>query len=100
MLGSSKNVNTKSEFKINDIAIYPNPSKGIFNLYLNLENIENQDIRINITNPLGKLIFTKIFENKTGECQELIDLSDKAKGLYNINIIYQNKITNQILIIE
>ena len=41
-----------------------------------------------------------MLKNKTGECQELIDLTDKAKGLYNINILYQSKITNQLLIIE
>ena len=53
-------VNTNSELKINNLAIYPNPSRGIFNLYLNFENFENEDIRINITNPLGELIFTKM----------------------------------------
>lgn len=73
----------------NQVAVYPNPSSGIF-------KIETESIcKVSILDITGKTVY------QNGEYNgENIDFSNKIAGLYLINIIENNKQTTKKLIIN
>jgi hypothetical protein len=67
-----------------NVKIYPNPSEGIF-------NIEGQNIRkVEVFNAFGQLVYSKDMENGL----MMIDLTNRAAGIYLIQIITDNGICN------
>ena len=76
------------------ITVYPNPSRGIFNLELN--NLTSEDIKLFVFNSMGQIVFSKdmlINENKVS-----IDLDNQSNGIYNLRLTTGNEIINQVLI--
>jgi hypothetical protein len=71
--------------------IYPNPSKGLF--YLDF--ISDDSIEIKVFNSMGKNIKTITALNKT-----VIDLSNYAKGIYNVLIKSDDKIFNKQIVLQ
>jgi hypothetical protein len=65
------------------VHIYPNPSNGQFNIELNAQKAGKFDIEI--VNVLGQVIYQKQI-TQDGTHKDIIDISDKAKGLYYIRI--------------
>jgi N-acetylneuraminic acid mutarotase len=72
--------------------IYPNPSSGIFNVSLN--KIETQ---VNVIDVLGNCVLNKKCGN---ELVQKIDLSDRSKGIYLIQILSEDKIRTERIVIE
>ena len=72
-----KNTETSSE-KNNEISIFPNPSNGVFNIEIPLNNLV-----INIINVYGQIIPVKILNSK-------IDLSAHPDGIYFV-LIYSSQ---------
>lgn len=68
----------------NNIAMFPNPSNGLFNIATTLP--EATDLTFNVVNTLGQTVYTKLERNVTNNVITL-DLSDKAKGVYYISIV-------------
>ncbi len=62
------------------LKFFPNPTKGL--IFIEVENLKNDDINVVITNYSGQVIFSKQFDNNTGLIQDIIDLSDRSKGVY------------------
>ncbi len=79
------------KLKKQEINIYPNPSRNIFNISLN--NTDKADIIV--IDLSGNKILNQTFSNST-----VIDLSDKAKGIYFIKINIENKIIVEKIIVE
>ena len=79
-----------------EILIYPNPSKGIFNL--ELYSIKNS-CQLLVTNLLGKKIYSETI-NSADKQSTQIDLSDYSSGVYNLSLIEENLITNYRLILN
>jgi len=90
VLSVATNVEKLSE---NDINIYPNPSKGIFNISYN-KNIET--VEVIIINFEGKVIYQKNYNSGNF----VIDLSDKAKGVYLIKFNYAGKSLVSRIVLE
>ncbi|MGE0090819.1 MAG: T9SS type A sorting domain-containing protein, partial [Bacteroidales bacterium] len=65
------------------VHVYPNPSNGQFNIELNAQKAGNFDLEI--INVLGQVIYQKQI-TQDGTHKDMIDISDKAKGLYYIRI--------------
>lgn len=66
---------------VDDIKIYPNPSKGL----ITLSNIQNIDLEtISVYNILGSLM--KRFETLSTSNQQVLNLNDLNKGIYVIII--------------
>ena len=65
------------------IVVYPNPTSDIVNI--------NKNVDINVYNILGDMIISKQNIN-------VLDLSYLNSGTYNLQIIYDNKIFNKIII--
>jgi len=66
------------------LTIYPNPTKGVFNI--NFETLILQDININIINSLGQQVYTSPFNNHIGTLNEKVDLASFSEGLYFVKI--------------
>ena len=71
------------------VNVYPNPSKGIF-------NVKGKDIRkIEIINAFGQIILSKEVNEDT---DLFVNLSDQAIGAYLLRVITDNGITTKQLI--
>ena len=66
---------------LEDIKAYPNPSSGIFELYIP-KDIET--ISLEIYNTRSQLIISKIYEVKAGKVQ--LNIADKPKGIYFVKL--------------
>jgi uncharacterized delta-60 repeat protein len=71
------------DFEKNNIVIYPNPSKGVFNFILNNE-LELK--HISVYTILGQKIFSKDITDK----ETIINISGQPKGVYFYKVIGQN----------
>jgi hypothetical protein len=70
-----------SNFEINSgLSIYPNPSKGIFNISI------QEDANVTVNDILGKVIYT----NKVKAGNNTIDISNYQSGMYLLNITNEN----------
>ena len=87
-----------NEKNINDLSLYPNPSRGIFNITFISEKIQNFKIRV--INLMGEDIINKNLKQFTGVYAEKIDLSNKAKGIYFLEIETNYGNINKKLILQ
>lgn len=86
---------SNQNFEMNNIVVYPNPSKGIFNI--SLGNI--QPTAIDVYDLTGKVILSKsaIQSSNIGTS---IDLSNAATGIYFVKITAENQSTVKRIIKE
>ncbi|MGY8931350.1 MAG: T9SS type A sorting domain-containing protein, partial [Flavobacteriales bacterium] len=63
---------------INNLDIYPNPSRDIFNISFNSETL--QDLSIRILNVVGAQLYRETKEKFIGEYTKQISLDDYGKG--------------------
>ncbi|WP_299366559.1 S8 family serine peptidase [Winogradskyella sp.] len=88
----------------NDLArrltMYPNPSKGEFtiNFESNLNN--NNDIKIDVYDIQGRLVFNNSYKNISPIFEETISLDDAKSGVYIVNISDGNNKTSHKLVVE
>ncbi|MDO8999776.1 MAG: T9SS type A sorting domain-containing protein [Bacteroidota bacterium] len=79
-----------------NITVMPNPSNGEFSLIFTLTKQEN--VMVNIFNPLGQLISTDKLENVKNNLIN-IDLRNRSQGIYFIEITNGNeKVLKKIII--
>ncbi len=79
----------------NNFSVYPNPSKGVFNIELEREQWLE---KIEIYNELGQLVFT---EKIAREIQRFNIQPELPKGIYNLSIFTEgNHRLNQAIIIQ
>jgi len=86
------------DFQINDLFIYPNPSRGLFNI--SFESLKSQDFEITLFNMIGKEIFSDKFDDFFGKYNHQIDLSTKSKGIYFLEIETNEGLINKKLIMQ
>ncbi len=75
------------------IDIYPNPSRGVFTLSF---SAEPKDAKLTIYQFNGQVVYEDVLNTKTVE----IDLSNKAPGLYLIEVEHRGVITKKKIVIE
>ena len=85
---SDKNHELKS-----NVNIYPNPTTGVFNISL----MKNEDCVISIDNVLGQTIYNKIHNNLNSTT---IDFSKLEKGVYMVNIQFDNSSSLTKVVVE
>lgn len=69
-----------------DVVVYPNPSKGMYNIYF---NGYTDDTDIEIYNAIGKKIMQKHIESSTAK-NFTINLENESNGIYFLRIISKN----------
>ncbi|MDB2368928.1 T9SS type A sorting domain-containing protein, partial [Flavobacteriales bacterium] len=89
---------SQSNSQLTNISVYPNPSRGEFNISFDLES--RQNVYISITNYLGEVVFTEELKDQEGQYDKTIDLGNKANGIYMLNITTNNQNINQRIVIQ
>ncbi|MGB2685320.1 MAG: T9SS type A sorting domain-containing protein, partial [Olleya sp.] len=69
------------QFETNNFMVYPNPSKGLFNI----KTLSNQSFDVVVYDLTGKLIYNKL-EAKTNNNLYQLDLSSFSTGVYFLNL--------------
>jgi len=83
---------------IANLAVYPNPSKDVFNITFTSERV--QDLRVRVMNIMGEEIIIEELEQYIGEYTKQINLEDNAKGIYFLEIETNNAVINMKLILQ
>ena len=83
---------------INNLEIYPNPSRDIFNV--SFTSVDKQDLRVRIINVIGEELVSENLEQFIGEYTKQINLSDNAKGIYFLEIETNDGVINKKLILQ
>ena len=91
-------INSIVNSEIFDLEVYPNPSRGGFNISFNLDS--KQDVSLTISNYLGEVVYTEILKDQVGQYNKSIDLANKANGIYMLNITTNSENINQKIVIQ
>jgi len=83
---------------INNLFIYPNPSRDIFNVSFTLDT--KQNLRVKIMNVIGEELLNENLEQFIGEYTKKINLNDNANGVYFFEITTNDGIINKKLILQ
>jgi len=83
---------------INNLTIYPNPSRDVFNISFVSE--EKQNLEVRLVNVIGEQLIMEDLKQFIGEYTKEIDLTDKAKGIYFLEIETEHGIINKKLILQ
>jgi len=90
---------------LNSLNIYPNPNTGVFTITFDIKI--KQHINLKIFNIEGKVIYEEDLNEFTGLYSKEIDLSaaqagmsSYAKGIYNLQLIYNEGRINKKIILE
>ena len=59
---------------INNLDVYPNPSRDIFNVTFTSEDVQNLEVRI--INVIGEVVYTEDLVQFVGEYTKQVDLQD------------------------
>ena len=71
-----------------EIEVYPNPSKGKFDLVIT--GIPFYQIYMEIVNVKGELIFKRSYRNNETDIRDTLDISEFSKGNYILRFIDEN----------
>ena len=83
---------------INNLDVYPNPSRDIFNVTFTSEDVQDLDVRV--LNVVGEVVYTENLEQFVGEYTKAIDLATYTKGVYFLEITTNNGVVNKKLILQ
>ncbi len=86
------------ELEIRDISFYPNPSDGRFTVDIRTGNAG--PIQVKVIDPDGTTVYDKTDESANGDYSFNVDLSDKRKGIYILQVIQNNSSLTKRVIIE
>jgi hypothetical protein len=74
------------------VAVYPNPSTGIFTLELNL--VKSQNFDVTVYNSLGVVVYQQLNVAANGKYSTEISSGDLPEGIYTLTVT--GKDTNYI----
>jgi hypothetical protein len=83
---------------INNLDVYPNPSRDIFNVSFTSEDVQDLDVRI--INVIGEVVYTENLNEFVGEYTKQVDLATYTKGVYFLEITTDNGVINKKLILQ
>ena len=83
---------------IDNLDVYPNPSRDIFNVSFTSEDA--QDLEVRVINVVGEVVYTENLMNFTGEFTKEIDLRRSTKGIYFLRITTEAGVINKKMILQ
>jgi len=83
---------------ITNLDVYPNPSRDVFNISFTSESV--QDLRVRVLNVIGEEIVSEDLQQFVGEYVKSINLDNKSKGIYFLEIETEGGIINKKLILQ
>jgi len=87
-----------TENQSQQISIYPNPSRDIFNITFTTE--QKQNLRVRILNIIGEEVYKEDLQQFIGEYTKQIDLKENPKAIYFLEIETDNGVINKKLILQ
>jgi hypothetical protein len=93
--GSSK---IEGGIAINNLDVYPNPSRDAFNVTFTSDDVQNLEVRV--LNIVGEVVYTENLEQFVGEYTKAIDLAAYTKGVYFLEITTNDGVVNKKLILQ
>jgi PKD repeat protein len=91
-------VGLNSNSKITSFSVIPNPSKGLVNL--SITGLSNSNVKVQVIDQLGRIVWTKNYDDNSQTIKKEIDLSSLPKGTYFIKADMGDASETQKLIIE
>jgi hypothetical protein len=82
---------------IKDLAVYPNPANE--NLHVSFTNTGN-DATVQILNVTGQIVYSELISGNTALFSRDIDISEFAKGIYNLKILAAGETINKKVVVE
>ena len=83
---------------INNLSVYLNPSRDIFNVSFTSEDA--QDLEVRVINVVGEVVYTENLEQFVGEYTKQVDLATFTKGVYFLEIRTNTDVVNKKLILQ
>ncbi len=83
--------------KLDYLSVYPNPNQGSFTIEI---FGENNNVTLEIVNVLGQKIFSQELKNLNGKQIIPADLSHHGKGVYWMNLYFNNEVINKRIVIQ
>ena len=83
---------------INNLDVYPNPSRDIFYVSFSSEKIQN--LKIRILNVIGEIVYSEDLYEFTGDYIKPINLGNYEKAIYFLEIQTDKGIINKKLILQ
>lgn len=87
---------SRPENQFSQFAVYPNPSKGIFNIELST----NEKVGVQLYDMRGRSVYQKTFDAEGTTFNKQIDLSSLSSGVYILNVESAGKKEGKRIIIE
>jgi hypothetical protein len=81
-----------------NLNIYPNPTRGLFNISFIAAKVDNFEIAI--IDAFGKLVFQEDKQDFIGEYTKQVDLSDFPRGIYMLQIRNQNSFVSKRIVLQ
>lgn len=94
----SRKANDYNALNVSDLSFFPNPSSGTFELEFSLTEKGDTDIRIVDLN--GQTLYSRRLDKFSGSYKELIDISEREKGVYILEILQNNKIMQKKIVVQ
>jgi len=91
-------IKVEGNTSINNLGIYPNPSRDVFNISFTSDT--KQSLRVRILNIIGEELINDNLEQFIGEYTKQIDLTNNAKGIYFLEIETNDGVINKKLILQ
>ncbi|HYV93633.1 MAG TPA: T9SS type A sorting domain-containing protein [Chitinophagales bacterium] len=88
-----------TELSNTELMIYPNPSNGKFTLDIVLNNADNTEVTINVTDLLGQLVYEQIIPAGDGELHKEIQLDAVQAGIYFVKVRLNDDVYSRKLVI-
>lgn len=83
---------------VDKINVYPNPTKDVFNVSFKVKQI--QDIKIEIVNILGEVIFEENIESFVGNYLNSFNMKNESNGIYLLKIYTSNDLITTKLTLQ
>lgn len=80
-----------------EVTLYPNPTTGLFKIEF---SDLRQDAEVEIFDMGGQMVWRRSIEDPQGGHEQLIDLSDKASGIYMVRMTVGNYQVSKRVVVE
>jgi hypothetical protein len=90
-------ISVDEDFMNGTLSIYPNPTRGLFNVEFATE--QAKDVEITIVNMVGQIISTDVVE-VNGVYNNQFDLSNEAAGVYFIKFTTDDGVLTERITVE
>ena len=83
---------------MDNLNLYPNPTRGLFNISFVSEELDN--FEITIVDAFGKIVSNEAQQNFIGEYTKQVDLSAYPRGIYMVQIKTQDSFVSKRIVLQ